>query len=115
IEIGNAPRNPIQLGSYEKPGPLLSASIVPTRRCSKYTGRLAIRLLPLFEKIGQFGSRRTPRWSGGSGNLSRPEPQSLSHQQASSKLTGGLASFQVDQKSSANAGRQGELALAHFQ
>src|SRR5712664_1265778 len=57
IEIGNAPLNPIQLGSYVKPGPFLSISIVPTRRCSKYTDRVAIRLL-LFGNFRQFRGGR---------------------------------------------------------
>ena len=38
IEIGNAPRNPIQSGSYVKPGPLLSTSIVPTQPLLKVYG-----------------------------------------------------------------------------
>ena len=33
VEIGNAPRSPIQLGSYMKSGPPLPTLIVPTSRC----------------------------------------------------------------------------------
>ena len=39
VEMGNAPRSPIQSGSYMKSGPPLPTLIVPTSRCSKYTGR----------------------------------------------------------------------------
>src|SRR6476619_5463776 len=82
-EIGNAPRKAIQSGSYEKRGPFLSTSIPPTRRCSKYTGRLAIRLL-----LGQIGQFR-----GVCDDTSTTEPQGLSHQEASSELAGRLAGF----------------------
>src|SRR6516165_8959306 len=54
IEIGNAPLSAIQFGSYVKAGQLLLTSIVPTHRCSKYTGRLGIHLL-LFGKVGKRG------------------------------------------------------------
>src|SRR5262249_18056419 len=80
IEIGNAPRNSIQLGSYVSPGPLLSTSIVPTSRCSKYTRRLVIRLLYLFGKIGQFW-RKVP--AIGSENVDRLEAQRFSNQETS--------------------------------
>jgi hypothetical protein len=111
IEIGNAPRNSIQLESYVNPGPLLSTSIVPTSRCSKYTRRLVIRLLYLVGKIGQF-LRMVP--AIGSENVDRLEAQRFSHQEASSKLAGRLAGFEVDQKSAADTARQGKLILSHL-
>src|SRR5712671_3374382 len=92
-EIGNAPRNPIQSASYVKPGPLLLTSIVPTSRCSKYTGRLAIELLHVFGKVRQFGGRGL-RPSTRCQNVALPEPQCLSHQEAPSQLTGRFAGFQ---------------------
>jgi hypothetical protein len=111
IEIGNAPRNSIQLESYVKPGPLLSTSIVPTSRCSKYTRRLVIRLLYLLGKIGQFRRRGA---AIGSESVDRLEAQRFSHQETSPKLAGRLAGLQVDQKPAADTGRQGKLILTHL-
>jgi len=78
IEIGNAPFNPTQPGSYVKPGPFLSISIVPTRRCSKYTDRVAIRLLPLRQHQAVSGGGF--RGTGVICKDGQIKPKGLSHQ-----------------------------------
>src|SRR5262245_17411081 len=111
-EIGNAPRKAIQSGSYEKRGPFLSTSIAPTRRCSKYTG-MAIRLL--LGQIGQFGDGRGFRWTTEHRTTGRPEPQGLSHQEASSEMAGRLAAFKINQKPAAAPRGKRKLILPNLQ
>src|SRR6516225_3685768 len=110
-EIGNAPRNPIQSASYVKPGPFLLTSIVPTSRCSKYIGRLAIGLLHVFGKVRQFGGRGL---RPGCQNVARPEPKCFGYQEAPSKLAGRFASLQFDQEPAAHPRCQCKLILAHL-
>jgi hypothetical protein len=50
----------------------------------------------------------------GSENVDRLEAQRFSHQEASSKLAGRLAGFEVDQKSAADTARQGKLILSQL-
>src|SRR6266481_6974726 len=89
--------------------------MTPTSRCSKYTGRPAIRFLHGLGKIRQLRRR------GGCGrvvagqHVDRRETEGFGHEETSPELTGRLAGLELDQEPAADPRRQRKLILAHLQ
>src|SRR5258707_1323277 len=89
--------------------------MTPTSRCSKYTGRPAIRFLHGLGKIRQFRRRGGCGRVAASQQVGRRETQGFGHEEAAPELTGRLAGLELDQKPAADARRQSELILTQLQ
>src|SRR5712692_3957745 len=89
--------------------------MTPTSRCSKYTGRPAIRFLHGFWKIRQVRRRGGCGRVGAGQKVNSREAQGFGHEEASPELTGRLAGLELDQEPAADPRGQSKLILAHLQ
>src|SRR5258708_16404068 len=89
--------------------------MTPTSRCSKYTGRPAIRFLHGIGKIRQLRCRTGCEWVAAGQHFGRRETQGFGHEETSPELTGRLAGLELDQEPAPDPRRQSALILTHLQ
>ena len=98
VEIGNAPFKLIQSRSYGEARPTL----IDINRANEALFKEDAQTAHSSTSSGRSGSSCMAAADAGGDYAVQPEPEGLGHHEASSKLAGGLAGFQVNQKPAAD-------------